>query len=94
MSPRLAARPPLPIRPMPHERDGRQPAPSPARPHPPRGSAEELHALVRDLVDHGDAVAARAGRRARRTLAEMTPGAQLRPLLRLTPTTYGTEDAR
>ncbi|WP_052808981.1 hypothetical protein [Streptomyces natalensis] len=27
------AKPPLPLRPQPHERDGRQPAPEPARPH-------------------------------------------------------------
>lgn len=27
-------RPPLPARPTPHERDGRQPVPQPARPHP------------------------------------------------------------
>ncbi|MGW3491542.1 hypothetical protein [Streptomyces sp. NRRL F-5630] len=26
-------RPPLPVRPQPHERDGRQPQPEPARPH-------------------------------------------------------------
>jgi RNA polymerase sigma-70 factor (ECF subfamily) len=29
-----ASKPPLPRRPMPHERDGRQPVPQPARPHP------------------------------------------------------------
>jgi len=28
-----ADRPPLPQRPTPHERDGRQPVPAPARPH-------------------------------------------------------------
>ncbi|MEU5547182.1 hypothetical protein AB0G85_33200 [Streptomyces sioyaensis] len=27
------AKPPLPLRPQPHERDGRQPTPEPARPH-------------------------------------------------------------
>ncbi len=29
-------RPPLPIRPEPHQRDGRQPQQQPARPHPAR----------------------------------------------------------
>lgn len=31
---RVSTRPPLPMRPTPHERDGRQPTPQPARPHP------------------------------------------------------------
>ncbi len=30
----MTARPPLPIRPTPHERDGRTETPAPARPHP------------------------------------------------------------
>ncbi|MDK1477011.1 sigma factor [Streptomyces sp. 549] len=33
LRPELEGRPPLPMRPTPHERDGRQPAPQPARPH-------------------------------------------------------------
>lgn len=32
--PALSARPPLPKRPQPHERDGRQPQPGDGRPHP------------------------------------------------------------
>ncbi|MET7458024.1 hypothetical protein ABZT03_40505 [Streptomyces sp. NPDC005574] len=34
IAPVSAARPPLPVRPAPHERDGRRPAPSTGRPHP------------------------------------------------------------
>ncbi|WP_371674746.1 hypothetical protein OG985_48720 (plasmid) [Streptomyces sp. NBC_00289] len=37
-----AARPQLPMRPTPHERDGRQPAPSTGRPHPQRAIADEI----------------------------------------------------
>lgn len=34
-----ADRPPLPMRPAPHERDGRQPSPGGGRPHPQQGLA-------------------------------------------------------
>ncbi|WP_369211209.1 hypothetical protein [Streptomyces flavofungini] len=66
-------RPGLPSRPIPHERDGRQPAPEPAaRPHPQQQDrVAALHQLVRHLTADGDTRAAQAGRRARRTLAEM-----------------------
>ncbi|MFF7365440.1 hypothetical protein [Streptomyces sp. NPDC008125] len=40
--------------------------------------------LVQELVDDGDARARSAGRRGRRTLAEMMPGYQRQPVLRLT----------
>ncbi len=35
-------RPPLPMRPTPHERDGRSPSPAPVRPHPQRTAAAEI----------------------------------------------------
>ncbi|MFF3312959.1 hypothetical protein [Streptomyces sp. NPDC002952] len=37
-----AARPQLPMRPSPHERDGRQPTPSTGRPHPQQTIADEI----------------------------------------------------
>ncbi|MEU8892925.1 hypothetical protein [Streptomyces sp. NPDC048442] len=38
---------------------------------PERDETEQFHRLVRRLVEDGDSRAARAGRRARRTLVEM-----------------------
>ncbi|MEU6996646.1 hypothetical protein ABZ953_39095 [Streptomyces sp. NPDC046465] len=38
-APTAGERPPLPSRPIPHERDGRQPAPSEGRPHPQQSTA-------------------------------------------------------
>ncbi|MFJ2819049.1 hypothetical protein [Streptomyces sp. NPDC087294] len=50
------ARPPLPVRPAPHERDGRQPVPAGGRPHP-QGAAhttladgEALRRVVADEI--------------------------------------------
>lgn len=40
----LAERPPLPVRPAPHERDGRQPSPAHGRPHP------QQHTMAGDPV--------------------------------------------
>jgi hypothetical protein len=42
LQPALDTKPPLPIRPAPHERDGRQGAPSGGRPHP------QAHAVMAD----------------------------------------------
>ncbi|MGW6744853.1 hypothetical protein ACWGDX_29650 [Streptomyces sp. NPDC055025] len=47
-------------------------------------AGDTLHRLVRDLVADGDRRALRAGRRARRTLEEMSPGDTVRPRLVLT----------
>uniref|UniRef100_UPI002F91A3B4 hypothetical protein n=1 Tax=Streptomyces sp. NBC_01553 TaxID=2975877 RepID=UPI002F91A3B4 len=43
-----------------------------------------FHRIVRQLVDDGDDRARTAGRRARRTLAEMAPGYERQPVLLLT----------
>jgi hypothetical protein len=44
---------------------------------PKRDDSEQFHRLVRHLVADGDDRAARAGRRARRTLREMRVGGSL-----------------
>lgn len=56
-APMAGARPPLPMRPTPHERDGRQPVPSEGRPHPrPSGSVtrefltEALNRVVQQQI--------------------------------------------
>ncbi|MFD8671395.1 hypothetical protein ACFV1U_39350 [Streptomyces microflavus] len=49
-----------------------------------RDETDQFHRLVRQLVDEGDSLAAAAGRRARRTLAEMVPGTTQQPVLHLT----------
>ncbi|MGW2841852.1 hypothetical protein ACWCWD_29205 [Streptomyces sp. NPDC001493] len=51
---------------------------------PERDETDQFHQLVQELVDDGDARARSAGRRARRTLAEMMPGYERQPVLRLT----------
>ncbi|MFF9593850.1 hypothetical protein ACF1FX_32480 [Streptomyces sp. NPDC014646] len=50
----------------------------------PMPDETELCRLVQHLVADGDAQALTAGRRARRTLAEMAPGHKRQPVLRLT----------
>ncbi|MER5747132.1 hypothetical protein ABT097_28170 [Streptomyces sp. NPDC002225] len=53
----------------------------------PMPDETEFHQLVQHLVDHGDTRARTAGRRARRTYAEMVPGPYTRqPVLRMTTT--------
>ncbi len=54
--------------------------------------AQQFHRLVRHLAADGDERAAAAGRKARRTLAEMAPGHVRQPLL--TPTSAGREAVR
>ncbi|WUH72172.1 hypothetical protein OHB13_38265 (plasmid) [Streptomyces sp. NBC_00440] len=49
-----------------------------------RDEADQFHQLVDRLVVTGDDRARAAGRRARRTLAEMAPGYTRQPILRLT----------
>lgn len=44
----------------------------------------DFHQLVRHLATDGDDRASTAGRRARRTLAEMVPGYEQQPILRMT----------
>ncbi|WP_413751712.1 hypothetical protein NRF20_00025 (plasmid) [Streptomyces sp. R-74717] len=46
-----------------------------------RDETEQYHRLVRQLVNDGDHRARSAGRRARRTLAEMAPGYVRQPVL-------------
>ncbi|MER8268020.1 hypothetical protein ABT007_27915 [Streptomyces griseus] len=54
-----------------------------------RDETDQFHQVVRRLTDHGDRRAAVAGRRARRTLAEMAPGQSRQPVLHLTrPLTF------
>ncbi|MFG3532748.1 hypothetical protein ACGF8B_39470 [Streptomyces sp. NPDC047917] len=54
---------------------------------------EQYHRLVRQLVADGDHRARSAGRHARRTLAEMAPGYEQQPVLRLTgPLTFQSAD--
>lgn len=48
-----------------------RPAPTPPAPKHVNGEIHTLHRLVRHLVADGDARAAKAGRRARRTRSEM-----------------------
>ncbi|MFJ8855668.1 hypothetical protein [Streptomyces sp. NPDC102437] len=49
-----------------------------------RDETDAFHQLVRQLVSDGDHRARSAGRRARRTLAEMAPGYERQPVLLLT----------
>ncbi|MFJ4577498.1 hypothetical protein ACIP4W_40350 [Streptomyces sp. NPDC088846] len=49
-----------------------------------RDETEQYHRLVRQLVNDGDHRARSAGRHARRTLAEMAPGYDRQPVLRMT----------
>ncbi|MEV5432746.1 hypothetical protein [Streptomyces sp. NPDC052701] len=42
----LADRPPLPMRPTPHERDGRQPSPAGGRPHPRQHSTSQSDPVI------------------------------------------------
>ncbi|MET9535565.1 hypothetical protein ABZY02_34285 [Streptomyces sp. NPDC006649] len=49
-----------------------------------RDETDQLHQLVDRLATVGDIRAREAGRRARRTLAEMAPGHTRQPILRLT----------
>ncbi|WDN56433.1 hypothetical protein [Streptomyces clavuligerus] len=56
--------------------------------------AQQFHRLVRHLAADGDQRAAAAGRKARRTLAEMAPGHVRQPLLTPTPTPTGREAVR
>lgn len=52
-SPVLADRPPLPMRPTPHERDGRQPSQPGGRPHPRQHTAADpmMTEALRRVVD-------------------------------------------
>ncbi|EDY50007.1 hypothetical protein SSCG_03261 [Streptomyces clavuligerus] len=56
--------------------------------------AQQLHRLVRHLTADGDQRASAAGRKERRTLAEMAPGHVRQPLLTLTSTSAGRGGAR
>jgi hypothetical protein len=47
-APTGAERPPLPPRPQPHERDGRQPVPSDGRPHPQQATADSVSVAFLD----------------------------------------------
>ncbi|MCX5166204.1 hypothetical protein OOK39_45030 [Streptomyces sp. NBC_00264] len=59
----------------------------------PMPDETECHQLVRHLVADGDDRAQSAGRHARRTLAEMAPGYEQQPVLRLTgPLTFRSAD--
>ncbi|MFI5726934.1 hypothetical protein [Streptomyces cyaneofuscatus] len=49
-----------------------------------RDETDRYHQLVRQLTAEGDGLAVAAGRRARRTLAEMNPGQTRQPVLRMT----------
>ncbi|MCX4799922.1 hypothetical protein OG497_39460 [Streptomyces sp. NBC_01242] len=49
-----------------------------------RDETDQFHQLVQQLVADGDDRAQAAGRRARRTLAEMAPGYDRQPILYLT----------
>ncbi|MEV5605729.1 hypothetical protein AB0L33_30265 [Streptomyces sp. NPDC052299] len=58
-----------------------------------RDETDQFHRLVDRLVFDGDSRAEAAGRRARRTLAEMAPGYQRQPFLRLVrPLTFQRAD--
>ncbi|MEV8103571.1 hypothetical protein [Streptomyces sp. NPDC088135] len=58
-----------------------------------RDETDQFHQVVGQLVATGDIRARAAGRRARRTLADMAPGAELQPILRLTrPLTFRSAD--
>ncbi|MFJ9195700.1 hypothetical protein [Streptomyces globisporus] len=50
-----------------------------------RNETDRCRQLVQQLVDDGDTRAAGAGRRARRTLAEMAPGQTRQPVLLMAP---------
>ncbi|WP_237694333.1 hypothetical protein [Streptomyces sp. SID2563] len=59
-----------------------------------RDETDQFHQVVDHLVFDGDARARAAGRRARRTLAEMQPGYQRQPVLQLVrrPLTFRSAD--
>ncbi|MFD4764328.1 hypothetical protein ACFWOJ_37575 [Streptomyces sp. NPDC058439] len=58
-----------------------------------RDETDQFHQLVQQLVADGDDRAQVAGRRARRTLAEMAPGYDRQPILYLTrPLTFRSAD--
>ncbi|MET8275730.1 hypothetical protein [Streptomyces sp. NPDC005096] len=58
-----------------------------------REGTDPFHQLVDHLIADGDDRARSAGRRARRTLAEMVPGYARQPVLRLTrPLTFRAAD--
>ena len=60
-----------------------------------RDETDTFHQLVDHLVDDGDTRARTAGRRARRTLAEMAPGYARQPVLLLTrPLVFEPEASR
>ncbi|MET8787999.1 sigma factor [Streptomyces sp. NPDC004589] len=77
-NPVLDTRPPLPVRPQPHERDGRQPQqPGSGRPHPQRTAQHDdtaarqlLDSLYREYAPMVIRVAARALRAEDRNLAD------------------------
>ncbi|MGA5220930.1 hypothetical protein ACPCAE_33340 [Streptomyces cinereoruber] len=69
-----------------------RPLPDPQ--HHPAPAVVQLGRLLDRMRADGDARAALAGRRARRTLQEMDPGYDRQPILRLTPAPRaGAEDA-
>ncbi|MEV6028391.1 hypothetical protein [Streptomyces sp. NPDC052036] len=43
-------RPPLPVRPTPHERDGRQPMPAGGRPHPQRSAVPDIDPMMSEAL--------------------------------------------
>jgi len=60
---------------------------------PERDETDSFHQLVRHLVVEGDRRAVMTGRRARRTLEEMVPGATVPPLLVLAGSAKAADDA-
>ncbi|MFJ2629975.1 hypothetical protein ACIO6T_43310 [Streptomyces sp. NPDC087532] len=60
---------------------------------PALDETEQFHQLVQQLVADGDDRAQTAGRRARRTLAEMAPGYDRQPILYLTRPLTMADDA-
>ncbi|MEV5672814.1 hypothetical protein AB0L28_29080 [Streptomyces sp. NPDC052503] len=60
-----------------------------------RDETDRFHRLVRGWVADGDTRARTAGRKGRRTLAEMAPGHKRQPILQLVrPLAFGTETSR
>lgn len=49
-APTAGAQPPLPTRPEPHERDGRQPTPSDGRPHPQQAADSVTEAFLNEAL--------------------------------------------
>ena len=85
--PVMSGRPPLPVRPRPHERDGRQPQPGDGRPHPHTAGTSAANRRLGDLLTrmvHEADARIPADRRARRTLQDMQermPGYERQPVL-------------